>query len=397
MPPAFGTEKGQDHAVKGDTAYSADMSTRPGGPIAVLFGTRPEAIKLSPVILALRERGREPLVVSTGQHRELVDDVLGAFRIEIDEDLELMRPRQTLDYLLAEAVSRVGEVLDRHRPSAVVVQGDTTSMLGSALAGFHHEIPVAHVEAGLRSHDLRLPFPEEMNRRVAGIVARWHFAPTEHSARNLAAEGVTDGVLVTGNTVVDALAFLSRKTVSSPRALADFIERGPFILATAHRRESWGAPIRSIAAALAEVLAAEPQLRLVFATHPNPAARGPVTEVLGDEPRAAIVDALSYPVFIGLLNRSMLAVSDSGGVQEEGPSLGIPVLVTRSVTERPEGVEAGAVRLVGTDLAAVRDATLALVRDPEARTAMAGAGHGVYGDGHAAERIADVLIREVAP
>jgi UDP-N-acetylglucosamine 2-epimerase (non-hydrolysing) len=366
------------------------MPTR--APIAVLFGTRPEAIKLAPVILALRERHLPHVVVTTGQHRGMVDEVLALFGIEPDVDLGLMRQPQSLDYLLTRAVDGVGDQLDRLRPSAAIVQGDTTSMLGSVLAAFHRGIPVAHVEAGLRSGDMALPFPEEMNRRAASLMARWHFAPTEGAAENLRAERVTGDIHVVGNTVVDAMHAIHDGSVASlPASLAGFLGEAPYILATAHRRESWGTPIAGIATGLHEVIEALPDLRLVFVAHPNPAARGPVDEILGHEERACVVDALPYPVFLHLIRGARAVVSDSGGVQEEGPTLGVPVLVTRSVTERHEGVAAGAVRLIGTDAGSVRDATLALLGAPDELAAMGRAGHGLYGDGHAAERIARVL------
>ena len=365
------------------------------GPVAVIFGTRPEAIKLAPVIMAMSARGVPPLVVITGQHRELVDDVLARFAIRVDEDLNLMKPDQSLDYVLLETLRGVGHVLDRHRPRAVIVQGDTTSTLGATLAAFHRHVPVAHVEAGLRSHDIRLPFPEEANRRVVSMVARWHFAPTERAAENLRAEGIHEGVHVTGNTVVDALRHFTSEPLPVPARLDRFVAAGPFILATGHRRESWGEPIGGVARALANVLDECPHLRLVFATHPNPKAHGPVKDALGGNPRARIVDAMSYPAFIGLLSRAMLVVTDSGGVQEEGPTLGIPVVVTRTLTERPEGVAAGAVELVGTDASAVQEIVQRLVEDEDRRTRMADAGRAVYGDGHAARRIADVLVAEV--
>jgi UDP-N-acetylglucosamine 2-epimerase (non-hydrolysing) len=363
-------------------------------PIAILFGTRPEAIKLAPVILELRRRGEPPLVVTTGQHRELVETVLDLFGIEPDLDLAIMRPGQTLDDVLSRTVTGVGELLETHRPRAVVVQGDTTSAFGSALSAFHHGTSVGHVEAGLRSHDLALPFPEEMNRRAIGILARWHFAPTTGAAENLTAEGVTTGVSVTGNTVVDALRHVTHEHAALPPELAAFTDGVPYLLATAHRRESWGGGIGAIADALATVLEAEPELRLVFATHPNPLARDPVLRALAAQPRARIVDSLEYTTFLRLLSGAVLAVSDSGGVQEEGPTLGIPVLVTRALTERPEGLAAGAVRLVGTDRDAVVRETLALVRDGDARRRMASAGRAIYGDGRAAVRIADVLVAE---
>jgi UDP-N-acetylglucosamine 2-epimerase (non-hydrolysing) len=243
---------------------------------------------------------------------------------------------------------------------------------------------------------MRHPFPEEMNRRVASTIATWHFAPTERSADNLRSEGVTQGIHVVGNTVVDALRSIDPDRSRLPEPFATFIGDAPYLLATAHRRESWNGGIASVATALRDVLAARSDLRLVFATHPNPIARGPVEAILGPEQRAMVVDALPYPTFLALLSGARLAVSDSGGVQEEGPTLGTPVLVTRSTTERPEGVEAGAVRLVGTEAERVRSTVSELLDDPALLAGMARRGGSIYGDGHAAERILDILTREAS-
>jgi len=361
---------------------------------AVIIGTRPEAIKLAPVVLQLRERGVETIVIGTGQHRDLVDPVLELFGVTLDHDLQIMQADATLNMVLSRAVARLGEALERLRPNLVVVQGDTTSALGGALAAFNCGIPVAHVEAGLRSHDLALPYPEEMHRRVISVVTQWHFAPTKHAAAELRAERVPGQIVVTGNTVVDAVNFiLASKPVSGSDAPDP---KRPYILATAHRRESWGAPIRNIALGLRDVLAAHPDVSVVFATHPNPKARRPVEEVLGTEPRAMVRGAMEYDEFLALLRGAVLAVTDSGGIQEEGPTLGIPVLVTRAVTERPEGLVAGAVRMVGTGRANIRRAVTELLEDPRARARMASAGRRVYGDGSAARRIVDVLIADTA-
>ena len=364
-------------------------------PVAVLFGTRPEAIKLCPVILALRRAGLVVEAVTTGQHRELLADVLPPFGIVPDRDLELMRPRQSLDYLLGTGIERIGRYFESASPAAVVVQGDTTSTLAAALAAFHHRIPVAHVEAGLRTYDMDLPFPEEMNRRATTVVARWHFAPTKGAAENLSHEGIVERVYVTGNTVVDALRMILESAPVISADLQSFLDRGPYVLADAHRRESWGEPIGNIARALAAVVDAAPDLRVVFVTHPNPLARGPADAALAGNPRVRVLDALPYPQFLKVLSGAVVAVSDSGGVQEEGPTLGVPVLVTRAITERPEGISAGAVRLVGTDLDRIVSDALSLIRDPAARAAMAEAGRGLYGDGHASERIADVIAAAV--
>ena len=360
--------------------------------IAVFFGTRPEAIKLAPVILELRRRGCDPLVVATGQHRELVEQTLGPFGITPDLDLRLMVERQSLDHVLSTAISRVGEVLDEHAPLAVIVQGDTTSAAGAALSAFHHRIPLAHIEAGLRSHDLELPFPEELNRRFVSLIARWHFAPTQRSAENLRREGVSERLYVTGNTVVDALQHILELSGSLPPRIRDLIDGHPYILATAHRRESWDGGIQGVASGLHDVLKALPEFRLVFALHPNPIVRLPVEAALRGEDHAVVVDALPYAAFIRLLKGAALGVSDSGGVQEEAPTLGTPVLVTRRITERPEGVDAGAVRMVGTDRTTILEQALDVLRDPDPRDGVRSAARGLYGDGHAAGRVVDVLL-----
>jgi len=358
--------------------------------IAVVLGTRPEAVKVAPVICALRGAGIPTAVFSTGQHRDMVTEVLNQFEIRVDQDLSLMRAVQTLDYLLTRTIEGIGGLLDEYRPRAVLVQGDTTSALGASLAAFHREIPVGHIEAGLRSGDLRLPFPEEMNRRVMSVMMRWHFAPTETAAANLLSERIVAGVHVVGNTVVDALQAIMAHPVRLPPELAQIATR-PFILATAHRRESWEGGIGEIARGLAGVLDAFPDLFLVFVTHPNPVARGPVEAQFRDHKRVLVSGPLPYRVFLELLSRCDLAISDSGGVQEEGPTFGIPVIVTRAVTERPEGVRAGAVRVVGTDADRIRRSAIEILGDPNVSATMRLAGPGIYGDGTAAARIATIL------
>jgi UDP-N-acetylglucosamine 2-epimerase (non-hydrolysing) len=363
--------------------------------VAVLFGTRPEAIKLAPVILALRSAGLEVAVVATGQHRELASEVLPQFALDIDVDLALMRPGQSLDYVLGEGIQAVGRYLVEAKPDAVIVQGDTSSTLAAALAAFHHRVPLAHVEAGLRTHDLGFPFPEEMNRRVTSVVARWHFAPTQRAAEHLAAEGIVDRVYVTGNTVVDAARHVLA-AAALPAELADLGNGARYIVATAHRRESWGGGIERIARALRTTLAAVDDIQLVFVTHPNPLAAGPVTAILQGEARARVVTAIPYPSFLALLRGAVVAVSDSGGVQEEGATLGVPVAVTREITERGEGIQEGAAVLVGTDEDRIVDVVGGLLRDDVRRAAMADAGRRLYGDGHAATRIAEVMAADLA-
>jgi UDP-N-acetylglucosamine 2-epimerase len=286
-------------------------------------------------------------------------------------------------------------VFDERLPSAVVVQGDTTSSLAGAIAGFHRRVPVAHVEAGLRSYDLALPHPEEWNRRTISLIARWHFCPTPQAAANLDREGITSGVYVTGNTVVDAVKHIVRLDGKLDGEIADFIGERQYILATAHRRESWSGGIRNIAVALDTVLAELTDLQLIFVGHPNPRARQPAIDVLGEHPRVRLLDALEYDQFLLLLNGALLAVSDSGGIQEEGPTLGVPVVVTRSVTERPEGLQAGAALLVGTDPEQIRATVVAIASSAARREEMASAGRNLYGDGRAADRIAHVLLTDL--
>jgi len=360
---------------------------------AVVIGTRPEAIKLAPVITELRKRGIETSIIGTGQHRDLVDPVLDLFGLKLDLDLEIMEPESSLNAVLSRAIERLGAELETLHPDVVVVQGDTTSAMAGALAAFNSHIPVAHVEAGLRSNDLALPFPEEMHRRVISIVSQWNFAPTEYAAQQLANEHQLGKVVVTGNTVVDAVAQIMRARKAKPSTI--LIPTAPYLLATAHRRESWGRPIRNIALGLRDVLRTRPDVSLVFATHPNPLARLPVEETLADEPRATVVGALEYDDFLALLQGATVAVTDSGGVQEEGPTLGVPILVTRAVTERPEGLSAGAVQMVGTTRAAIRREVNDLLDDRFARARMSAAGREVYGDGHAATRIVDALVRDL--
>jgi UDP-N-acetylglucosamine 2-epimerase (non-hydrolysing) len=302
-----------------------------------------------------------------------------------------MTPGQSLPAVTARILAKLEPVVAAAKPHFIIVQGDTTSTLGAALAAFHHSIPVAHVEAGLRSNDLRLPFPEEMNRRVTTLLAAWHFAPTKLAAENLAAEGIRTGVTVTGNTVVDAVKRIVSRTAQLPSKLAGFIGEGPYILATAHRRESWGGGIGRMAQALAEVLERFPEYRLVFATHPNPVARGPVDAAFAEHERVRILTAVEYGQFLRLLQGARLAITDSGGIQEEGPSLGIPVLVTRDVTERPEGVAAGAFRVVGTDVEQIVSCATEVLSDERVHAAMSTAGRDIYGDGHASERIVGTL------
>jgi UDP-N-acetylglucosamine 2-epimerase (non-hydrolysing) len=364
--------------------------------VAVVMGTRPEAVKLAPVIAALRARPSSftCLTVATAQHRELLDQVLAAFAIHPDVDLDIMSLGQPLSRVAALVLERLDPVLVRERPDWVLVQGDTTTVMAAALAAFHRGARVGHVEAGLRTGDRRNPFPEEINRRVADVVADLHFAPTEGARQALLREGVQPWrVSVTGNTVIDALlAVAAQPAPPPPEALAAVWNTDRrLVLVTAHRRESFGAPLQDMLLAvrdLAEGFRAD--TTMVYPVHPNPNVSGPAREVLGASPNVVLLPPLGYAEFVHLMRRSTLILTDSGGVQEEAPSLGKPVLVMRAVTERPEGVAAGTALVVGTERGHIVGAAARLLTDPAAYGRMAGAVN-PYGDGMAAARIVDLI------
>ena len=362
----------------------------------LVLGTRPEAIKLSPVVRALRARsGAKVTVCATGQHREMLDQILQLEGLEPDIDLDLMAPGQSLNEVAARLFQRLGPVLADIRPDRVIVQGDTMSAAMSALCAHYQRIPVAHVEAGLRSGDPWAPWPEEANRRVVTQVADMHFAPTALSAEKLLAEGVAPKqVHVTGNTVIDALLATRRRlselggrTQVSEAALRRAGGRR-IVLVTCHRRENHGAPLQAVAAAIARI-AERADVEVIWPTHPNPAVRAAL-DGLRDRPRIQLLDPLDYVPFVHLLSACDHVLTDSGGVQEEAPALGKPVLVLRDVTERPEGVAAGCARLLGCDADRIVRETARLLDDPLAHAAMARGGS-PYGDGRAAERIADIV------
>lgn len=359
----------------------------------VSFGTRPEAVKMAPLIRALRARPNLFRVTTlvTAQHREMVDQVLQVFNLPVDHDLNLMQPGQTLPDLTARVITNVTPVLQAERPDLVLVQGDTTTVLASALAAFYEGLTVGHVEAGLRTATLYDPFPEEMNRRLTTRLASLHFAATSWSADNLAAEGVTQGVYITGNTVIDALQSVAREDLPLPAGVTEAdLEGRRLLLTTAHRRENLGEPLSDICHALADLARRHEDVVIVYAMHRNPRVRETVQAILGSEPRVVLIEPPDYFLFVGLLRRAALVLTDSGGIQEEAPALGKPVLVLRRTTERPEGVDAGTAQLVGTNRAAIVAAASLLLDRPEAYDAMARAVN-PYGDGKAAERIADAI------
>lgn len=364
----------------------------------IVMGTRPEAIKLAPVALAAQESPHvDPVILSTGQHRQVLAEVLDLFGLAPGMQADVMRHGQSLASLSARCLTQFEPLLAEAAPDVVIVQGDTTSAAMGALSAFYAGVPLWHVEAGLRTSDPRLPFPEEMNRRLVGRLAAMHLAPTEGARANLRAEGIAaDDILVTGNTGIDALlgAVALRDRYADPALAAIAEGPGPLLVATTHRRENWGAGVRRIAGAIRRLLERFPDLRAVHAAHPNPEVRRQVEAELAGHPRALIADPVGYGDFARLLARATVIVSDSGGIQEEAPSLGVPVLVAREETERVEGVEAGLALLVGTDGdLIVREASI-LLTDESARAAMRTADN-PYGDGRASGRIVAALHERI--
>jgi len=361
--------------------------------ILVVLGTRPEAIKLAPLITELRHYPDVTTrVCVTGQHREMVQPILELFDVRPDIDLALMTADQRLSSLTACALTRLEEVISSTSPDWVVLQGDTTSAMSAALAAFYQRVPVAHVEAGLRTHDLARPFPEEANRRIAGALATVHFAPTELARRNLLREGADRSTIyVTGNTVVDALlavANLPEERSAGPLACVPLNRR--IVLVTAHRRESFGPRLRDICHAVRAIADALPDVQCVYPMHLNPNVLEPARAILAGHDRISLIPPLDYVSLVHLIRRATLIMTDSGGIQEEAPTFGKPALVLRQVTERPEAVQAGCARLVGTDRRVIVSAALELLTDPSAYERMAQIAS-PFGDGHASERIVRVL------
>lgn len=367
--------------------YPFDMPT-----ILTVAGTRPEAIKVAPLLAELRNHpALRSLYCVTAQHRQMLDQVHEWFGLIPDVDLSLMEPGQTLAGFAAKAFAGLAQVFSEHRPDCVVVQGDTTTAMMAALAAAYQKIPVAHIEAGLRTGEFFNPFPEEINRRVISAATRFHFAPTLTAAETLRREGIPqEWIHVTGNTVIDALRLTAARDVTLTVSLPD----GPIVLVTAHRRESFGEPFENICLALRRIADENPEAALVYPVHLNPNVREPVQRLLSNHPRIFLIEPLRYEQFVHLMKRARLILTDSGGVQEEAPFLGIPVLVMRDTTERPEAVLAGASKLVGTGKDRIAAEACRLLQDEAARLAMTHAGN-PYGDGYAARRIAEVLASEL--
>lgn len=364
--------------------------------VMVVYGTRPEAIKMAPLILALRADTRFRVqVVVTGQHREMLDQVNEAFGIEPDRDLDIHRPGQTLTDITMRTLNRLTATLELSRPDAVLVQGDTSTTFVAALAAFYTGVTVVHTEAGLRTGNPRSPFPEEINRRLTTQLAALHLAPTTTARENLLREGVDpDRVVVTGNSVIDALHITvnGRPRITDPDLASRLALGRPLVLVTAHRRESWGEPLRQVGRALARLAAAHPDHDFVFPAHRNPLVRDAILPAVAGSQNVIVSEPLPYPQFCAVLERSRVVLTDSGGIQEEAPSLGKPVLVMRETTERPEAVAAGTARLVGTEEDAIVHAVSALLTDSRAYERMARAVN-PYGDGRAAERTVKAFAR----
>lgn len=363
----------------------------------IVVGTRPEAIKLAPLILACRNHPAiEPLVCSTGQHREMLDQVFSYFDIRPDIDLGLMKANQTLANLTAQCLTALDRVIDQHPVDRIVVQGDTTTVLAASMTAFYRHIPVVHVEAGLRTGDLRAPWPEEFNRRVTGLVTSFHCAPTETAAAALRREGVAEtSIRVTGNTVIDSLLITARdQRLHQDKWLAKYpmIAGRSLVLITGHRRENYGDAIESICNAIRELAAEHPDVQFIYPVHLNPNIRGPVNELLRNISNVHLLPPADYPEFVWLMDRAQVILTDSGGVQEEAPSLGVPVLVTREKTERPEAVLSGLAELVGTDRKRIVQRVSDLLQQPKRMVASDSPCPNPYGDGKASQRIVQWML-----
>ena len=358
--------------------------------VMAVFGTRPEAIKMCPVVNELRSRkGIKVVVAVTAQHRQMLDSVLDVFGVVPDYDLNIMKESQSLFDITGNVLSGIREILEKERPDVVLVHGDTTTAFASALACFYLQIPVGHVEAGLRTYDITSPYPEEFNREAIDIVSCYNFAPTEQSRENLIREGRSpDTIWVTGNTACDALRTTVKHQYSHPEL--DWCKGSKMILITAHRRENLGEPMRQMFRAIRRVLEENPDVKAVYPVHMNPKVRETAGEVLGGCDRIRLIEPLDVLDFHNFMEHSYLILTDSGGIQEEAPSLGKPVLVMRDTTERPEGIEAGTLKLVGTSEETIYNEFARLLASPEEYMKMSKASN-PYGDGHASERIADIL------
>ena len=358
--------------------------------IMLVFGTRPEAIKMCPLVNELKKRKEfQTVVCVTGQHRQMLDMVLNAFDVTPDYDLSIMKEKQTLFDVTTNILNRIKEVLEKEKPDVVLVHGDTSTTFVTALACFYLQIPVGHVEAGLRTYNIYSPYPEEFNRQAVSIISKFNFAPTELSKQNLLKEGKNpDSIYVTGNTAIDALKTTVRENYTHPEL--EWANGSRLIMITAHRRENLGEPMRHMFKAIRRVMDEHSDVKAIYPIHMNPVVREIANEYLGDDDRIHIIEPLDVLDFHNFLSRSYLILTDSGGIQEEAPSLGKPVLVMRDTTERPEGIAAGTLKLVGTEEETIYKEFSRLLSDKDEYEAMSKAGN-PYGDGHACERIANIL------
>lgn len=361
--------------------------------IMLVFGTRPEAIKMCPLVNELKKRKNiKTIVCVTGQHRQMLDQVLDAFSVVPDYDLSIMKEKQTLFDVTVNILERIRKILEEVKPEVVLVHGDTSTTFVTALACFYLQIPVGHVEAGLRTYNIYSPYPEEFNRQAVSIISRYNFAPTELSRQNLLKEGKTlDSIYVTGNTAIDALRTTVRSDYMHPEL--DWAKDSRLIMITAHRRENLGEPMKHMFKAIRRVMDEHPDVKAIYPIHMNPVVRKIANEYLGNDDRIHIIEPLDVLDFHNFLSRSYLILTDSGGIQEEAPSLGKPVLVMRDTTERPEGIAAGTLKLVGTEEENIYKEFSRLLSDKDEYEAMSKASN-PYGDGHACERIADILAKD---
>ena len=374
--------------VSAFTSAMASRNTR----ICITLGTRPEAIKLAPVIQAFQQHSQfETQVVLTGQHKEMVAQVMDLFGLTANHDLDIMQPKQTLSDITCRSLQGLEKLFIDLQPDMVISQGDTTTAFAAALAAFYQQIPIGHVEAGLRTDNILNPFPEEANRRLVSQIATLHFAPTERAARNLKANGVTQGIHPTGNTVIDALLTVADKSPSCDIPGLDW-DTHRVLLSTVHRRENWGQPLTDITTGFLNILNQFSDTALLLPLHRNPTVREPLKAALGDHPRTFLVEPLDYAQLVGAMKRCTLLLTDSGGLQEEAPGLGKPVLVLRETTERPEAIEAGTAKLVGTNPTTIASEAAELLSNPDAYAKMAKAVN-PFGDGHASERIVEAVTR----
>lgn len=362
--------------------------------VMLVFGTRPEAIKMCPLVNELKSRKElQTIVCVTGQHRQMLDQVLEAFSVKPDYDLSIMKERQTLFDVTTNILNSIKEVLEKEKPNVVLVHGDTSTTFVTALACFYLQIPVGHVEAGLRTYNIYSPYPEEFNRQAVGIVSQFNFAPTELSRDNLLKEGkCAENIYITGNTAIDALKTTVKENYTHPEL--EWAEGSRLIMITAHRRENLGEPMKNMFRAIRRVMDENPDVKAIYPIHMNPVVRETANEFLGDDERIHIIEPLEVLDFHNFLNKSYLILTDSGGIQEEAPSLGKPVLVMRDTTERPEGIKAGTLKLVGTEEETIYNEFTKLLTDEKEYNKMSQASN-PYGDGFACKRIADILIEKL--